>query len=168
MHLGVNTSMLLCPKPEQLFSMHQYSKFVWSRVFFIEPCTRNAPSSTRTIWRTIMPTDLTTEYGDKFAELATQAVANPPASGKCRSCPRVTGIDGTGNAALVSKVKQRCQQVWRLRPSLQARHRLPESSSEFNLICFARFASSNLRMPRAVNLKIRVIASNALCMLINL
>jgi hypothetical protein len=52
-----------------------------------------------------MPTDLTTEYGDKLAELATQAVANPPPAENAVHA-RLTDIDGTGNAALVSKVKQ--------------------------------------------------------------
>jgi len=52
-----------------------------------------------------MPTDLTKEYGDKLAELATQAVANPPPAENAVHA-RLTDIDGTGNAALVSKVKQ--------------------------------------------------------------
>lgn len=52
-----------------------------------------------------MPIDLTTECGDKLAELATQAVANPPPAENAVHA-RLTGIDGTGNAALVSKVKQ--------------------------------------------------------------
>ena len=52
-----------------------------------------------------MPTDLTTEFGDKLAELATQAVANPPPAENAIHA-RLTGIDGTGNAALVSKVEQ--------------------------------------------------------------
>ena len=52
-----------------------------------------------------MPTDRTTEYGDKLAELATQAVANPQAAESVIQA-RLTGIDGTGNAARVSKVVQ--------------------------------------------------------------
>ncbi|KAF3922604.1 hypothetical protein AA313_de0205599 [Arthrobotrys entomopaga] len=52
-----------------------------------------------------MPTDLTAEFGDKLAELATQAVANPPPAENIVHA-RLTGIDGTGNAALVSKVAQ--------------------------------------------------------------
>ena len=52
-----------------------------------------------------MSTDLTAEYGDKLAELATQAVTNPPPAENAVHA-RLTGIDGTGNAALVSKVKQ--------------------------------------------------------------
>ena len=52
-----------------------------------------------------MPEDQTTKYGDKLAELATQAVAYPqPAENIIHA--QLTGIDGTGTAALVSKVVQ--------------------------------------------------------------
>ncbi|KAK6538803.1 hypothetical protein TWF694_010368 [Orbilia ellipsospora] len=52
-----------------------------------------------------MPIDLEGEYGTKLAELATHAVTNPTPEENAVHA-RLAGIDGTGNAALVSRVKQ--------------------------------------------------------------
>ncbi|KAI1198523.1 hypothetical protein F5X97DRAFT_299381 [Nemania serpens] len=51
-----------------------------------------------------MPTDLTAEWGDKLAELVAKQVDPSPATNAINA--RLTGIDGTGTAALVSKLKQ--------------------------------------------------------------
>ncbi|KAF2962655.1 hypothetical protein GQX73_g10918 [Xylaria multiplex] len=52
-----------------------------------------------------MPTDLTAEWGDKLAELVAKQVENPlPAENAVNA--RLTGIDETGTAALVSKLKR--------------------------------------------------------------
>ena len=49
--------------------------------------------------------DKTAEWGDDLAELvAREAVTPPPAENAVNT--RLTGIDGTGIAALVSKLKQ--------------------------------------------------------------
>lgn len=52
-----------------------------------------------------MGTDLTAQWGDKLGELVAQAVQSPtPAENAIHA--RLTGIDSTGIAALVSKLKQ--------------------------------------------------------------
>jgi hypothetical protein len=52
-----------------------------------------------------MPIDLTATYGDKLEEVATQQVVSPPPDvNVVHAC--LPGIDGTGSAALVSRVKQ--------------------------------------------------------------
>ncbi|KAM0796485.1 hypothetical protein BDR22DRAFT_521026 [Usnea florida] len=52
-----------------------------------------------------MSLDKMSEYGNKLAELATQEVTTPlPAENAIHA--RLSGIDGTGNAVLVSKVEQ--------------------------------------------------------------
>lgn len=52
-----------------------------------------------------MPTDHTETWGNKLAELVAQEVVTPPPAENAVNA-RLTGIDGTGSAALVSKLKK--------------------------------------------------------------